>query len=233
MKSLFENIVAFSSIFFAFWLMFKTVKFAFVSVHSTKREHIMIMKKKTFIFRLLKFIFYLVIYIAWLTVLYYFSNLSYGDKINNATDKYVVFSIIAIAFFNFVLLVEVIKSLRRFVTSLIAMVNQSKNTSYNNLLKAIDRGDSKEIVFNYKLLKQSRFKYFNHAGRIFIVEGYWLIVLSSLINEGEIEEARKLSENIRGSKIVKHGTPLTKKDLSMKNIKNYTFKKVKGVKNKA
>lgn len=207
--NLFTQIQTLSITFVVMWLLFKLI-IALSAPYRVDPDKIQIMKKKIVISRAAKFLFIIFLFAIWIGLLYEFADMLYKNKITSSIDEYVLFSIVVLSIANASAILRVLKSLINLISSIMMLVKQNKNTTYYKLLNAIDKGDSKAIIFNYKLLNQGRYNI--HTNDIILTDNYWLIVLATLIRAGEIKEAEELSKrsSIGGRMLISQDTPLKK-----------------------
>lgn len=207
--NLFTQIQTISITFVAIWLLFKFVVLL-SEPYRIEPDKVQIMKKKTVISRAAKFLIIIFIFAIWIGVLYEFADMQYKDKITSSIDEYVLFSTVMLSIVNASAILIILKSLINLISSIMMLIKQNKNTTYYKLLNAIDKGDSKAIIFNYKLLNQGRYNI--HTNDIILTDNYWLIVLATLIRAGEIKEAEELSKrpSIGGRMLISQDAPLKK-----------------------
>ncbi|OEL08271.1 hypothetical protein [Staphylococcus equorum] len=207
--NVFTQILLISLTFIFLYLSFRFV-LLLIRASTVKYDEIQIIKKEHLIIRTLKLILNIFVLILWITFIKVFSNFTLDGILPTDINEYFNFSIFAIALMNASFIITVLISLFRLIRYVTIFFKQKKDTTYYKLLNALDKGDSKEIIYNYKLLNLN--KYNAKADKIILTDNYWLVLLSTLISEDEIEEAKSIAGNkvISGRKIIKHDTPLRK-----------------------
>lgn len=207
--NLFTQIQTLSITFVVMWLLFKLI-IALSAPYRVDPDKVQIMKKKIVISRAAKLLIIIFLFAIWIGLLYEFADMQYKDKITSSIDEYVLFSTVMLSIVNASVILRILKSLINLIISIMMLIKQNKNTTYYKLLNAIDKGDSKAIIFNYKLLNQGRYNI--HTNDIILTDNYWLIVLATLIRAGEIKEAEELSKrsSIGGRMLISQDVPLKK-----------------------
>lgn len=198
--------------------LFYFCKFLFVlSSNGTdvKSRNIEYMDIKTIVIDIVMLIIKLFVGVIWNVWTYQASQLSIVHRMSEQESSFILFSIISISILNAALVVTVIASLWKVIIDVVIRMKQKKNTVQNNLIKAIYFGNVDDIVYYYKLINQQNPLFNrpilierNSGAELLLTQNYWLMIISALMKTDEIEEAKTLSENIRGQRVVKHYSPV-------------------------
>lgn len=216
--NLLTSINALTLVIFIIWVMCWFINNVFSGARdykkSTKEDFSSLMKKNVISKRVLVLLFKILVSVIWFKILGTVSNIKVGDNVLSILNDYLSITIFAISIINFLIILMVLESVKKLMIGIIAMVKQRKNTAHNNLLKAVDEKEAKDIVFYFKVLKQSGFP-------IKLTEYNWLIVLSALVEEKRVAEAESLSANIVRNNKIKYKSPLYKSYTKINSVKSY------------
>lgn len=166
------------------------------------------MKKRNIFIALAYTIVYMIFSIAWISYLAYAAkvpnDLAYTSvDENNPLFLFLCTSVIVISLFTTFIFYLLSRSFNRLLQYYSEYNSQQRNNTYNHLIHAIDSGNSKEMIENYTVLLQS-------GKRIELSTNEWLILLSTLVSEGEIELSKNISQNLRGRKVIYKSSPIKK-----------------------
>lgn len=207
MFNLFPQILAFSFIFLTFVMLYKMTTYA-LSTDSSERVYNSPMKKRNIFIALSFTIFYMIFSITWISFLAYTAKIpnslasTFIDE-NNPLLLFLRISVIVISLFTTFIFYLLIRSFNRLLQYFSEYNKQQRNNTYNHLIHAIDNGYSKEMIENYTILLQS-------GKRIELSTNEWLTLLSTLVSEGESDLSKRISQSLRGKKVIYKSSPIKK-----------------------
>lgn len=168
------------------------------------------MKKRYVVYKLIECVISLALFVVWIiSILNYAkipSDLAKASLTKGSNETLFLFfniSVFALSAVTTILLYFVFKSLKRLVSYFSEYNNQQKHNTYNNLIRAIDNGLSKDMIENFAILQQSR-------NRIELSSEEWLTLLAACISEDEVELSKEISNNVRGKETIRKSSPIKK-----------------------